>query len=102
MTARSCRFCSSSAGELRPVSVDAGALRGPGGARARRMARIPVLEHAACLEAHEAAHELADAIRRELNLAGSQAAREGRLADAIALADAAVDVLDSHYLEVVR
>ena len=95
-----CRWCNQPGPGLRRVAPEGGnAGRGaPGGAPARRMARVPVLEHPACFDRWEAARATADAIRRALYLASHEVAAAGDLAGAVALADAATEVYDSHYL----
>lgn len=96
MSRPACRFCGrADGGNLRRVTLEPGSVVG---ARARRMARVPVWEHAGCLDAAEAAHAAAEARRREIHAEARAAVRAGDLERAAELIDAAADVLDSHFL----
>lgn len=96
---RSCRFCGLGFPMVTEPLVQARRDREAGvlGARDRFGSRLPSWEHVSCRLDEEQAHAAGELVRKALYNAGAEAAREGRLADALALADAAADVLDSHY-----
>jgi hypothetical protein len=93
---RSCRFC----GLGFPMTTEV-LVAVPVGDRSllarRRAAQRPYYEHPSCAADEAQAHAAGELVRTALHQAAAEAAREGRLADAVALAEAASDVLDSHY-----
>lgn len=93
---RSCRFC----GLGFPMTTEV-LVAVPVGDRSllarRRAAQRPYYEHPSCAADEEQAHAAGELVRKALYDASREAARDGRVDDAVALAEAAVEVLDSHY-----
>lgn len=90
-----CRWCGVAGPGLVRVHLEAGSVVG---ARARRMARIAVLEHPACLARWEGAHAAAELVRGALHAAARELVAAGDLEGAMAVMGAAADVMDSQYL----
>lgn len=92
MKAGKCRWCSRTSGTLQRVALerDSSVL----GARQRRMARIPVWEHAACLDHAEATRAAVDAERADLYRRAREAAAAGDIVTGLALTEQASDLTD--------